>query len=478
MDWLLPALAGALLGASAAAAILLWRHGAALVAARSERDRAAAEAEGSRRERDAADLRAREAAARLLEVDKSREHAERTLAVERERLASLEDRLQQEGTRLEELRASLRDAFRLVGQEVTQGGLEQLRRSMAEMLEAKKKEIDAEGEARRQAIAAHMKPIQEGLLRQAEAIQKIEEKREGAYAGLRQLVEQIGAGHGELRDQTSRLVQALRRPETRGRWGEFTLRNAVEQAGLSPHCDFAEQVSVEVEEGRLRPDLVINLPGGGSIVVDSKVALDGFLSMLESDADRPALLRRHAAAVAGHVKSLGQKKYWEQFARAPEFVVMFVPIESALAAAIEAEPAVFEDAVRQRVILTGPMNLAALLRVIAMGWREHDVAENARRIADEAAELHKRLRKFAEALGEVGQHLHKAGVAYNKAVGSFEARLLPAARRMEQYGAAKEPMEALPPVEVAPPLRQPQLPGGAAGGDPPPIDVEASGEPR
>jgi DNA recombination protein RmuC len=444
MDWLLPGIVGTMLGGTAASAVLLWRSAAARASLLAERDRSAHLADDASRARESAE-------SRLAATDARREQAERTLAVERERLASLEQRLSEEARRIEELRGSLRDSFRSVGQEVTQGGLEQLKRSVDEILAAQKRQIDAEGETRRQAIEAQMKPIQEGLAKQQELLAALETRREVAYKELQTLLGSIERTHGELRERTGKLVEALRRPETRGRWGEIGLRNAVEQAGLSPHCDFAEQVSIDTAEGRLRPDLVINLPGGGCIVVDSKVALDSFLSMLDADADRPALLRRHAASVSAHVRGLGQKRYWEQFSRTPEFVVMFVPVESALVAAIEAEPGLFEEAIRQRVVLTGPMNLAALLRVVAMTWREHDVAENARKIAEEAAELHKRLRRFAESLGEVGRHLHKAGESYDKAVGSFESRLVPAARRMEQYGVAKgEPVEAPPPIALAP----------------------------
>ena len=474
MDWLLPGIVGGLLGAAIAAAFLLWRAASGQATLRGERDRAVNLVEGAVREREAGEARLREAESRLASTDARREEAERTLAVERERLASLEQRLADEAKRLEELKVSLRDAFRSVGQEVTQGGLEELKKSVTEIVAAQKQQIDAEGETRRQAIDAQMKPIQDGLAKQGELLAALETKREVAYKEIQTMVGSIERTHGELRDRTGKLVEALRRPETRGRWGEIGLRNAVEQAGLSPHCDFAEQVSIDTEEGRLRPDLVINLPGGGTIVVDSKVALDSFLSMLDADADRPALLKKHAAAVATHIKGLGQKRYWEQFARTPEFVVMFVPVESALVAAIEAEPTLFEEAIRQRVVLTGPMNLAAMLRVVAMTWREHDVAENARKIADEAAELHKRLRKFAETLADVGRHLQRAGDTYNKAVSSFDGRLIPAARRMEHYGVAKgEPIDALPPAEIAP-----KLPGGvaAAQDDAAPIDVEEIAE--
>ncbi|MGA1057232.1 MAG: DNA recombination protein RmuC [Phycisphaerales bacterium] len=474
MDWLLPGVVGGLLGAAVAAAFLLWRAAAGQSSLRADRDRAAALAESAVRDREHAEARLRETESRLASTDSRREEAERTLAVERERLAALELRLADEAKRIEELKVSLRDAFRSVGQEVTQGGLEELKKSVGELVAAQKKQIDAEGETRRQAIEAQMKPIQEGLVKQGELLAALETRREVAYKELQTMVGSIERTHGELRDRTGKLVEALRRPETRGRWGEIGLRNAVEQAGLSPHCDFAEQVSVDTEDGRLRPDLVINLPGGGTIVVDSKVALDSFLSMLDAEADRPALLKKHAAAVAAHIKGLGQKRYWEQFARTPEFVVMFVPVESALVAAIEAEPTLFEEAIRQRVVLTGPMNLAAMLRVVAMTWREHDVAENARKIADEASELHKRLRKFAETLADVGRHLHRAGDAYNKAIGSFDGRLIPAARKMERYGVAKgEAIAALPPVEIAP-----KLPGSVktASEDEEPIDVEAIAE--
>jgi len=470
MDGLLPGLVGCALGAAIAAAVLFSRAASNLASLRSERDRAAGLAETAARDRDAAEARATESRERLADLEHRREEAERTLAVERERLASLERRLAEEVRRVEELKVSMRDVFRSVGQEVTRGGLEELKKSVVEIVAAQKQQIAAEADARRQAIEAQMKPIQEGLVRQAEAIRTMEEKREGAYAGLRQLVESVQSGHGELREQTGRLVQALRRPETRGRWGEFTLRNAVEQAGLSPHCDFAEQVSVEGESGRLRPDLVVNLPGGGRVVVDSKVALDAFLSMLEPDADRAALLERHAEAVVSHMKGLAAKRYWSQFERSPEFVVMFVPVESALAAAIEARPTLLETGFSQRVVIAGPMNLVALLRVVATGWREHDVAENARKIAEQGAELHDRLRIFAGKLAEVGKHLERAGRSYDEAVGSFDRRLLPSARRMEELSVSKgDPVEEVRRIGLTP-----RLPDAAE--DPTSMTAEGDGE--
>ena len=245
MDWLLPGIVGGLLGAAIAAAFLLWRAASGQATLRGERDRAVNLVEGAVREREAGEARLREAESRLASTDARREEAERTLAVERERLASLEQRLADEAKRLEELKVSLRDAFRSVGQEVTQGGLEELKKSVTEIVAAQKQQIDAEGETRRQAIEAQMKPIQDGLAKQGELLAALETKREVAYKEIQTMVGSIERNHGELRDRTGKLVEALRRPETRGRWGEIGLRNAVEQAGLSPHCDFAEQVSID-----------------------------------------------------------------------------------------------------------------------------------------------------------------------------------------------------------------------------------------
>src|SRR5690606_11422859 len=242
----------------------------------------------------------------------------------------------------------------------------------------------------------------------------------------------------QLQQETGRLVTALRRPEQRGRWGELQLRNTVELAGMTAHCDFEEQVSLDGDDGRLRPDMVVNLPGGGCIVVDAKVAIDAYLDALQPDADRDSCLRRHAQQVQAHVARLAQKRYWDQFKRAPHLVVMFMPIESALPAAMDMNPLLHQNAMEQNVLIATPTLLVALLRAIAYGWRQEDVARNAREIADAGREVYERLAIFAGHLDKVGVALGRATKSYNDAVGSLENRLLPGARKLRELGATPQ----------------------------------------
>ena len=340
----------------------------------------------------------------------------------------------------EQARKQLEEMFKALGADALKANNEQFLELAKAHFDKAQKQIGGHLGERHTQFEEMLKPFRETITRQQEMIEKLEVKREKAYSAISEQVKMISESHRSLKDETGRLVTALRRPEQRGRWGEMQLRNVVELAGMSDHCDFVEQVTVTTDEdARLRPDMVVNLAGGGTIVVDSKVALDAYLEAIdcEDDDQRRAHVVRHAAAVENHVKGLAEKRYWMQFDRTPKVVVMFMPIESGLYAALEAKPDLQTKAMESHVLIATPTTLVALLRSIAYGWQQEDVAANAREIADAGGAVYDRLAKFTGMFGKVGERLRQGTDAYNKAVGSLESTLLPAARRMKELGVTK-----------------------------------------
>ncbi len=277
--------------------------------------------------------------------------------------------------------------------------------------------------------------MRELLEKQGRTLEDLERRRHAAYGALEEQVKAIAASNQRLHETTDRLATALRRPEQRGRWGEMQLRNVVRLAGMTEHCDFTEQPQTDDPTTKDRPDLIVHMPGGGVIVVDSKVALDAYLDAVSEGADRGAALRRHAEQVEAHYRKLATKKYWEQFERTPKLVVMFMPLESALVAALELKPDLHADAMQSHVLIATPTLLVALLRAVAYGWQQEAVAENARQIAATGRDLYDRLGTFVAHLERVGSGLRSAGDAYDDAVGSLERRLLPAARQLKELQA-------------------------------------------
>ena len=345
----------------------------------------------------------------------------------------------------------LRNAFKAMASDALKNNNLSFLELAKASLEKFQSEAKGDLQARQKAVADMVAPVHESLSKVDAQIQQMEVARGKAYGDLHAQVQSLITTQKELQSETGNLVRALRTPNVRGRWGEIQLRRVVEIAGMLSYCDFAEQETVSTDSGRLRPDLVVKLPGGKNVVVDAKTPLQAFLDSFETtdEKTRLACLADHARQVRDHMKILAGKNYWEQFEAAPEFVVMFLPGETFFSAALEQDSGLIEHGVLNRVIPASPTTLIALLKAVNYGWNQEKLGRNAQQISALGRELHDRLRNLAGHITSVGANLDRAVDAYNKAIGSMENRVLVSARKFSELGASvAEDIPELEPIET------------------------------
>jgi DNA recombination protein RmuC len=375
-------------------------------------------------------------------------------------------------------RARLRDELKSISLDVLGQTGDSLAQRLTDQRRADEERASSEMTRRTAEIKGLVQPVEEKLGRMELEIGRLERDRSKAQGELSTMVRQLHEGVGTLRQETGNLASALKRPATRGSWGEIQLRRVIEMAGMVDHCDFIAQGTIHADEGALRPDVLVRLPGEKVIVVDAKFPGEAFFAHLEAstDSDRQLLLARHAKQTREHITKLAAKGYQRQFDSPPELVVMFVPSDGLYQSALAEDPELIEYGVHQHVLMATPTTLIALLRAVHYGWRQEQVAESAREIADSARELHRRLGRFVEPLAKLGRQLDSAASAYNEAVGSFDHRVVPQVRRIEQAGACSEREVLAPPaietgarpvtarLEPEPGERELGPPGPGAGG--------------
>lgn len=428
---------------------LVWgRESAALRSARdAERDRfGRAVAELA-----AAEERAKRAAALQVELDATRSERE-AARIEAQRLKSESET---RALAYEEQIARLLEAKELLGQQFGEVGARLLEEAQRRFLESADQRFRQSEEKAGVELKALLHPVTERLQRYEEGVVRVEQERREAYGNLTGLMESMRAGQDAVRAEAARLVNSLRSaPKARGRWGEQQLRNVLETCGLSEHCDFRTEVSVEGEDGRLRPDAIVKVPGGRALVIDAKVSLNAYQDAFGAvdEAERHARLADHAAAMKAHVNGLSAKAYWSQFDEAPDYVIMFVPGEHFLTAALDHDPALWDYAFDKRVLLATPTNLIAIARTVAAVWRQEKLATESRKIAELGKELHDRLATASEHLRIVGSGLGSAVKRYNDFVGSFDRNVMTSARRFRDLPIdtpAKE-LPELPAIDLLP----------------------------
>jgi DNA recombination protein RmuC len=378
-------------------------------------------------------------------------------------------------------RQRMSDSFKALSAEALQASMSHLTEMAQAQLKTAQAEAKGDLDKRQQAVEQLVAPLREQLGRVDQQLLRLDQERRESRGRLESQIRTLAETGERLRTETGALVTALRKPNTRGQWGQMQLRNVVEMAGMMRHCDFVEQSQLSTDASVLRPDLIVRMPGGKQVVVDAKAPLQGVLDAHEArdEQEREQHLQAHARLLRKHVKALADKAYWDQLDSAPDFVIMFLPGEHLYGTALEADPTLFEDAMAQRVLITTPTTLLATLWAVAYGWQQERVAESAQAISSLGRELHTRLVKLSDLLARLGSRLNSTVNAYNETIGSYERRILPAARRFADHGAVAADSD-LPQIEpVTSTARTVALPESAGGIDAPALEAgpDADGVP-
>ncbi|MDH5444549.1 MAG: DNA recombination protein RmuC [Gammaproteobacteria bacterium] len=376
------------------------------------------------------------------------ENTQLTTTLELERRSN-EEKL----TALNEAKEQFAQTFSHLSSQALKHNSEEFLKLAEQNLKQFKEKADSDLQQKEKAIENLVKPIKEALDKTEQQIHSIEKERKEAFGTLHAHLENMTRMQESLQGETRNLVQALRRPEVRGQWGELTLKRLAELAGMVEYCDFYEQENIKTEDGRLRPDMIIRMPDKREIVVDVKTPLDAYLNAIEAndDASKQAELVRHARNVKKRINELADKSYWKQFSNAPEFVVLFIPGEQFLGAALDVDRSLLEEALSKQVILATPTSFVALLRAVAYGWRQEQLAENAEHIKQTGEQLYQRLMTYTDHLNKLGKSLESSVKHYNNSVGSFDTRILPSARKFKEMGISTgKEVEQPQKIETAP----------------------------
>jgi DNA recombination protein RmuC len=361
----------------------------------------------------------------------------------------LKSKVEAQAVSLEEVRKAMVDTFKSAASDALTQNNKQFLDLAKSQLETHVKEAEGNLDERKSAIAEMLKPVKESIDSYKKRIEELEKGSEKTFGQVTEMLSNIQITNASLQKETGALVNALRNPRVRGRWGEIGLKRVVEFSGLSAHCDFIEQAYTEGEDSVLKPDMIINLPGNSHVVVDSKLPLDAYLQALETDDEnaRNLLFSKHARDLRDHVNKLSKKQYWSQFDNTPDFVVLYMEVESALNVALMTDKTLLQDAMNNKIILATPTTLIVVLKSVAMSWQQHNITENALQIMEAAMDFYGRVNVFADHLDKVGGGLKTALKGYNDAIGSWESRVLPAGRKLEQLKATDN-KNVLPDFEI------------------------------
>jgi DNA recombination protein RmuC len=363
--------------------------------------------------------------------------------------SSLEAKIEAQEKSLAEVKNAMLNTFKAAASDALIQNNKQFLDLAKTKLEAQIKDAEGNLDERKSAIAEMLKPVKESIDSYKKRIEDLEKGSKETFGQVSEMLSNLKSTSASLQKETGALVNALRNPRVRGRWGEIGLKRVVEFSGLSEHCDFVEQAYKEGEDSSMKPDMIINLPGNSHVVVDSKLPLDAYLDALETDDEsaRTKLFEKHAKDLRDHVNKLSKKQYWAQFENSPDFVILYMEVESAFNAALMTDKTLLQDAMNNKIILTTPTTLIVVLKSVAMSWQQHNITENAMQIMDAAMDFYSRVNVFADHFDKVGNGLKSALKGYNDAAGSWDSRVLPAGRKLEQLKATDN-KGVLPEIEI------------------------------